>query len=167
MLDGFLPERAYFKEFRRGFVSTIDLESASFLTSAAALVCRGTPSSTFGCQEVEDYVADIASCPVAAHARVLDLSQCGIGAADAIFIAESSYLENLETLDLSGSHSARKAREGSGCIIQVRQLTGLLLGGNAIGATGVEAIAATATLTTLATLDVSHNGVGAAGFMPL
>src|SRR5438128_2543204 len=90
-------------EFRRGFVATITADAPDFLAHAATLFAS-EPVEHVRIHEAEDYVADLAACPQLRQVRVLDLSQCAIGASDAVLLAESPYIDHLHTLDLSCSH---------------------------------------------------------------
>jgi uncharacterized protein (TIGR02996 family) len=157
-----LPGKFEADHFRRGFLSTIDVDAPGFLESAAAWFAR-EPIEHVLLHDVEDYVTDLAACRQLAHVRILDLSRCGIGAADAVFLAESPYLNNLRTLDLSGSHIGTQGVKALAASPHLAELTALLLDGNDIGASGMEALAASTTLLKLTILDVSRNSLGDAG----
>ena len=154
-------------EFRRGILDTIAVD-AKFFCEAGDRLFHGTAVRRVKFLDAAKRIDRLAQCPALAHIRELDLCGNDLGNGGVNLLIRSQFLSGLESLDLSfngiGDGGVRLLARASA----FPQLRVLHLNDNrTIGCEGVRAIAESAQLANLRTLDVSGNAVGDDGVRSL
>jgi uncharacterized protein (TIGR02996 family) len=172
---GPMPEWVSGWEFHRGFLSVLRIDGGKFLARALAGYVS-VPSQRQVLRRVGrllDEAAAVFPLRLVQQVRLADLPgwwvsglDVGLGAAQAFL--HSPYLAGLRQLDLSGNHLGNGGMEVLTSLLEPLRLRALNLSGNALfRVEGVRALAHSAAVARLCTLELAGNLLGPAGVRAL
>jgi uncharacterized protein (TIGR02996 family) len=153
--------RAEQHEFRRGFVSWINLTPRAYTRKASALY-RTTPIAGLQLRNMYYQTAEVAACPLLARLRSLKIHYAGLTGDDVAVLIASPHLTNLQELSLPSNRISVEGARALAHWPRLAQLRSLDLSNNGLPPEALRELLASRYLTNLECLELGGNPVGEA-----